>query len=49
MKRIMTSHAQFSLRHTNDRDVHIHHAVSRYGYHILKTIVNDDPNNHEYE
>ena len=35
MKRIITSHAQFSLRYTNDRDVYLHHVVSRYGYYIL--------------
>jgi len=49
MTRVKDFHDEFSLRHTDDRDVHIHHAVSRYGYHILKTIVNDDLNNHEYE
>ena len=36
MKRIITSHDQLSVRHTNDRDVHLHHVVSRYGNHILK-------------
>ena len=32
----MTSYAQFSLRHTNDRDVHIHHSISRYGNYLLE-------------
>ncbi len=32
----MTSYAQFSIRHTNDRDVHIHHSISRYGNHLLE-------------
>ncbi len=32
----MTSYAQFSLRYTNDRDVHIHHSISRYGNHLLE-------------
>ncbi len=31
----MTSYAQFSIRHTNDRDVHIHHPVSRHGNYFL--------------
>jgi len=28
-------HAQFSIRHTDDRDVHIHHPVSRHGDYFL--------------
>jgi hypothetical protein len=28
-------HAQFSIRHTDDRDVHIHHVVSRCGNYFL--------------
>ncbi len=31
----MTSHAQFSIRYTDDRDVYFHHAVSRYGNYFL--------------
>ena len=39
MKRINTSsHDQFSLRYTNDRDVYFHHFVFGYGYHILMKI-----------
>ena len=36
MKSINTSsHDQFSLRYTNDRDVYFHHVVSRHGYYFL--------------
>ena len=36
MKHINTSsHDQFSLRYTNDRDVYFHHVVSRYGHYFL--------------
>ena len=36
MKRINTSsHDQFSIRYTNDRDVYFHHVVSRYGNYFL--------------
>ena len=36
MKSINTSsHDQFPLRYTNDRDVYFHHVVSRYGYYFL--------------
>ena len=35
MTRVKDFHDEFSLRHTNDRDVHIHHPVSRHGNHIL--------------
>ena len=36
MKRINTSsHDQFSLRYTDDRDVYFHHVVSRHGHYFL--------------
>ena len=36
MKSINTSsHDQFSLRYTNDRDVYFHHVVSRHGHYFL--------------
>ena len=49
LQQIIDHYDKFPLRYTNDRDVRVHHVVSRHGNHILKTIVNDDPNNHEYE
>ena len=35
MTRVKDSHAQLSLRHTDDRDVRVHNAVSGDGHHIL--------------
>ena len=35
MKSIITSHAQFPIRYTDDGDVRFHHPVPRYGYYLL--------------
>ena len=35
MTRVKDSHAQLSLRHTDDRDVRVHNAVSSNGHYIL--------------
>jgi len=35
LQQIIKHYDQLSLRHTDDRHVHIHHVVSRHGNHIL--------------
>ena len=35
LQQIIKHYDKLSLRHTNDRDVHIHHVVSRHGNHLL--------------
>ena len=41
MKSIITSYAQFSIRHADDGYVYTHHSVSHYGNYILKRILNN--------
>ncbi len=36
LQKIIDHYDKFSLRYTNDRDVRVHHPVSRDGNHILK-------------
>ena len=36
LQKIIKHYDKLSLRHTDDRDVRVHHPVSRHGHHLLK-------------